>query len=384
MKLSNRIRAIPDDAGNPWAIYERALEMRAQGIPVTMLSIGDHDTTTPEPIIAAMAASARGGHTGYAALSGTAELRRAIAARQPCAPEEVFVTPGGQFALFMALMATIDPGDAVVVLDPHYATYTITTRSAGGVLRTSPALPDAGFQPDFDALERALEGARVLLINSPNNPTGAVYPRATMNRIADLCTKHDTWLISDEVYAGQVWEGEHVSPRDLPGMAGRTITIGSMSKSHVMTGFRLGWLIAPAPLIASLRDLAISTTYGVSGFIQDAAADALRNGAGIEAEVTARYRRRRDIAVRALAGANAVRLAPPQGAMYVMLDIRATGLSGTDFGLSLLEAEHIAIMPGEGFGSAAAGHVRVSLTLPDADLEDALRRLAAHAASLAA
>lgn len=382
MKISNRIRSIPEVGNNAWAIFEKAQKLREQGIDVTMLSIGDHETITPEPIIAHMAEAARRGNTGYASIPGMAPLRAAIADRAGAAVENVFVTPGGQFALFEALMATIDPGDKVAILDPYYATYPITIRAAGGQPVIARALPDAGFQPDFDDLDRVLHDAKVLLINSPNNPTGAIYPREAMERIAALCIKHDVWLISDEVYDTQVWEGEHISPRTLPDMAQRTIVIGSMSKSHVMTGFRLGWLIAPEFLVTAVFELAIATTYGVPGFIQEAAAFALREGDAIAEETTARYRRRRDLAVQTLQGANGVRMSAPQGAMYVMLDIRATGLSGNAFAESLLDNHHIAVMPGEGFGQAAAGHLRVSLTLPDEDLVRALRTLTDHAASL--
>ncbi|SOH92299.1 arginine:pyruvate transaminase [Monaibacterium marinum] len=382
MKISNRIRSIPEVGNNAWAIFEKAQKLREQGIDVTMLSIGDHETITPEPIIDHMAQAARRGNTGYASIPGMAPLRAAIADRAGASVENVFVTPGGQFALFEALMATIDPGDKVAILDPYYATYPITIRAAGGQPVIARALPDAGFQPDFDDLDRVLHDAKVLLINSPNNPTGAIYPRETMERIAALCIKHDVWLISDEVYDTQVWEGEHISPRTLPDMAQRTIVIGSMSKSHVMTGFRLGWLIAPEFLVSAVFELAIATTYGVPGFIQEAAAFALREGDAIAEETTARYRRRRDLAVQTLQGANGVRMSAPQGAMYVMLDIRATGLSGNAFAESLLDTHHIAVMPGEGFGQAAAGHLRVSLTLPDEDLVRALRTLTDHAASL--
>ncbi len=385
MKLSSRIRAIPSPAGNAWAIYERAHVLKAQGVDVTMLTIGDHDHVTPEPIIAEMSRSARGGHTGYAALPGTAELRRAIAARAGDGVEaqNIFVTPGGQFALFCALMAVLDPGDRAVLIDPYYATYPLTVRSAGGVPVIARADPERGFQPDLADLAEKLPGARALLINSPNNPTGAVYSRETMDGIASLCRAHDVWLISDEVYDTQVWEGEHLSPRSLPGIAERTVVIGSVSKSHVMTGFRLGWLVAPEEMVEAIWELGVSTTYGVAGFVQDAALYALENGAEIEAEVTALYRRRRDLAVEALRGANGLRLSAPQGAMYVMLDIRATGLSGVAFSERLLEEHHIAVMPGEGFGEAAAGHLRVSLTLEDDRLVEALRVLAGFAGELA-
>jgi arginine:pyruvate transaminase len=194
---------------------------------------------------------------------------------------------------------------------------------------------------------------------------------------------HDLWLISDEVYAGQVHEGRHISPRSLPGMSERTLVVSSLSKSHVMTGFRVGWVAGPAEVMERIGDLAITTTYGIPGFIQDAAVWAIENGAAIERETAAVFARRRDRAMTALAGASAVRLVAPQGAMFIMLDIRSTGLSGEAFAARLLEEERIAVMPGESFGPAAAGHLRVALTIEDEALAEALGRLAALAGRLA-
>jgi arginine:pyruvate transaminase len=244
--------------------------------------------------------------------------------------------------------------------------------------------PEDGFQPDAAAIEAALTPAtRAILINTPNNPTGAVYARDRLERLAELCMRRDLWLISDELYDSQVHDGAHLSPRDLPGMAERTMLVGSMSKGFAMTGARLGWLIAPAEAIARLTELALATTYGLPGFIQDAAVHALAECAAQEAEVAARYRRRRDIALAALGNGSALKAVPPQGGMYVMLDVRATGLDGIGFAGALLEEEGIAVMPGESFGAAAAGHVRVALTVPDAALGDAMARMAALADRLA-
>ncbi len=383
--VSARLRSLVTPGEEGWEILYRARALAASGVEVTMLTIGDHDWTTPEPIIAAMAESARGGHTGYAALAGTDALRRAIAARMqaqsgvPTEPENVVVTPGGQAALFSAFMATLDPGDRALIVAPHYATYVETVRAAGGVPVTVDALPEHGFEPREADLAAAAPGARALLVNSPHNPTGAVYGAETVAGIARVAQDHDLWLISDEVYAGQVHEGTHRSPRAEPGMADRTLVIGSFSKSHVMTGFRIGWIAGPADAMARVEELSITTTYGVPGFIQDAALWALENGAAIEAETTARYNRRRLRVVDVLRGANGIGHVAPQGAMYVMLDIRRTGLSGKDFANRLLEAERIAVMPGESFGAAAAGHLRVALTIDDDRLEAALRRILAFA-----
>ena len=240
------------------------------------------------------------------------------------------------------------------------------------------------FQPRAADLAAAAPGAKSLLVNSPNNPTGAVYSRATLDGIAQVCRDHDLWLISDEVYDTQVWDGTHLSPRALPGMEGRTLVVGSMSKSHAMTGSRIGWLVGPQEAIGYLANLAVHTTYGVPGFIQDAALFALEQGPGLEREIAAPFARRRAIALDILGRQNAIRALPPQGAMYMMLDIRATGMSGIGFAEHLLETRRIAVMPGESFGQAPAGHIRVALTVEDARFAEAFQTLVDTAGALAA
>ena len=185
------------------------------------------------------------------------------------------------------------------------------------------------------------------------------------------------------MYDTQIWDGEHISSRSLAGMQDRTLVIGSMSKSHAMTGSRVGWVCGPAPAVAHLINLATHTTYGVPGYIQDAAVFAINAGQALETEVAAPFKRRRAIALRLLAQQNVVKAIPNGGAMYMMLDIRATGHSGEDFANSLLDAHHIAVMPGESFGTAAAGHIRVAMTVGDDAFEAALQTLLDHAAQLA-
>lgn len=183
------------------------------------------------------------------------------------------------------------------------------------------------------------------------------------------------WIISDEVYDTQVWEGTHITPRAEDGMAERTLVIGSMSKSHAMTGSRVGWICGPKDIVAQIINLSVHTTYGVPGYIQDAALYALGQGYDLEARIAAPFARRRDMAWQLLQGQNLIKAVRPEGAMYLMLDIRATGLSGLDFAEKLLEAEKIAVMPGESFGTAAAGHIRVAMTVDDDRFGDAMTRL---------
>ena len=388
MKASKRITTLLGGGSDGWDVFNRARQMIADGISVTELTIGEHDIRTAAPILQDMHRAAMAGHTGYASVPGTSALRDIVAQRVqdrtgvPTTRDNVMITPGGQSALFSAHAAVCDPGDTALYLDPFYATYPGTLRGVSAKPLCIQTRAEDAFQPRAEDIAAHAKGAKSLLINSPNNPTGVVYSRATLDGIAQVCIDNDLWLISDEVYDTQVWEGEHISPRALPGMAERTLVVGSTSKSHAMTGSRCGWIVGPQHIIADLINLATHTTYGVPGFIQDAAGFALTQGAALEAEVAEPFRRRRTLAKNVLAGQNAVALVPAQGAMYLMLDVRNTGLSGEAFANALLDAHHIAVMPGESFGKAAAGHIRVAMTIEDGAFEQALKTLCAFAETL--
>lgn len=389
MRLSTRITGINGGGSDGWGIYVMAREMERAGTEITHLTIGEHDIRTDPVILEAMHKAALAGHTGYAFGMGNPGLRARIAARVvertgvPTTPENVLVVPGGQGGLFSTHMACCDPGDRALFIDPYYATYPGTIRSAGARPCPVRARPERAFQPDPADIAAQADGAASLLINSPNNPTGVIYSRETMEGIARLCRDHDMWLISDEVYDTQVWTGAHLTPRALPDMAERTLVIGSMSKSHAMTGSRIGWVIGPPDALEHMGHLATNTTYGVCGFIQQGADFALSLGPDFESTIAAPFRRRRDLVLGLVEGQNVVRAIPADGAMYVMLDIRATGLSGEGFAEALLKAHHVAVMPGESFGAAAAGHLRVALTVDDARLAEAVRLLLDFAATRA-
>jgi arginine:pyruvate transaminase len=388
MHLSHNITHITGGGSDGWDVFYLARAMAAAGTPVTELTIGEHDIHTHPSILNAMHSAAMNGHTGYAMVPGTDSLRDTVAARAqsrtgvPTTRDNVLITPGGQSALFAAHLATCNAGDTALYIDPFYATYPGTIRGVGAIPKAVQTSAADAFQPQQSAIGAAAKDAASLLINSPNNPTGVVYSRATLGAIADICKTHDLWLISDEVYDTQVWQGRHISPRALSDMAARTLVVGSMSKSHAMTGSRCGWIIADPEVIRHLINLATHTTYGVPGYIQDAAVFALQQGEPLEQEIAAPFKRRRASARAILAAQNTVGLVPAQGAMYLMLDIRATGLTGEAFANSLLNTHHIAVMPGESFGRAAAGHIRVAMTIADSDFTDALSTVCTHAAAL--
>ena len=392
MRLSDRIETLTPGGSDGWEVFYRARAMIAAGEPVVELTIGEHDIRTDGSILRAMDASAHGGHTGYAEVPGVGALRDHVAARVtartgvPTSRDNVLITPGGQAGLFASHCAACDPGDAALFIDPYYVTYPGTLRAAGA--RPVPVMtrPEDKFLPRPEPIVTAAAetGAKSLLINTPNNPTGAIYDHATLEGIGQACIDRDLWLISDEVYDTQAWDGDHLSPRALPELTERTLVIGSMSKSHAMTGSRCGWIVGPAEVIGHLVNLSTHTTYGVPGFVQDAALFALEQGPGLEEEVAAPFRRRRARALEILGRQSTLGVLPPQGAMYVMLDVRATGLSGSDFAGALLDRHRIAVMPGESFGAAGAGHIRVAMTIEDEKFAAALQTLCDFASELAA
>ena len=297
---STRIRSLLGGEGDAWEVFYKARAMKEAGEPVLELTIGEHDIGTAPVILDEMHRAARAGHTGYAAVPGIAPLRAAVAQRlsaqhgRAYGPENILITPGGQAALFAAHHATCDEGCRALMIDPYYATYPGTIRAVGARPVPVQARSEDGFQPDGAEIAVAARetGARSLLINTPNNPTGAVYTAETLDGIARAAEEHDLWVISDEVYDSQVWHGRHIPFASRPGMAARTLTVGSMSKSHAMTGSRLGWVAGPSGVIEDMIQLATHTTYGVPGYIQEAALFALERGAEAEHAVAVPFRRR--------------------------------------------------------------------------------------------
>ena len=381
MKIANRMNILTSGGNDGWDIFYRARKMKQSGLPVTELTIGEHDIGTHKSILTEMDRSAKAGNTGYASVPGTDELRQTVAQRikkktgVPTTAANILITPGGQAALFAAHLSVLDAGDVALYFDPYYATYPGTLRGVGAVDRPINCYPENNFQPLKSDIELAAKGAKCLLVNSPNNPTGVVYDIETWRGIAEVCIEQDLWLISDEVYEGQIWKGKHITPRSLSDMAQRTLVIGSMSKSHAMTGSRVGWVCGPEMVITHLINLATHTTFGVPGYIQDAANFALNQGDKLEMEVAAPFARRRKLATKLVAGQNIVKAVPCFGAMYMMLDIRKTGLSGETFANRLLDKKYIAVMPGESFGQSATGHVRVTMTVGDREFKTAIEEL---------
>ncbi len=377
---SERISGIIPSGKDGWEVHFAAMTRKQAGEKIIMLSVGDHDFDTPSESVEACIRALRAGYHHYTQLPGIPGLREAMARiSTQCTgvatiPEQIIATPGGQSALYCAVMGVLDPGDHAIVVAPYYATYPGTFRSAGAEFTIVEAEASDGFQPRAEAIEAALKpNTKAILINSPNNPTGAVYTQESLQGIAELCVRRDLWLLSDEVY-WTLGGGEHLSPRALPGMAERTLVINSMSKSHGMTGWRIGWLTGPEDMITLLVSLNLVNTYGLNDFVSHAAVEALNEGYGVK-EIAERYASRRTLFLDAVRGLNDVTVRGSEGGMYVMLDISAIEPNDEKFAWALLDAEKVGVMPGSSFGEAAAGHIRISMCQPDAILQEAANRL---------
>lgn len=389
MRFSPLVDRVAGKGAGAWRIHWEALQRKTSGRDVILLTVGDPDQPPPAVLIDATVESLKRGRTGYSPILGYPEVRTAVAARHaartgaPCTADNVVVVPGAQAGLYCALQCLAGAGDEVVAPEPMYATYEAVVGATGARLVNVPLLADRGFHLDLDTLAAAITPrTRVLWINTPHNPTGAVMTRAEVEAVAELARRHDLWVLSDEVYAELAFDGGHTSPWSLPGMAERTVVVSSLSKSHAAPGLRFGWLVGPPELSGHMYNLLLCMLYGGPPFVQDGALAALTADPPEVAAMRADYRRRAALLGGILGAAPRCRTAMPEGGMFVLLDVRATGLTSDVFAERLLEAEGVAVLPADGFGPSAAGHLRISLTAPDAVLEEAGRRIVRFAGGL--
>jgi arginine:pyruvate transaminase len=389
MRYSPLVERVAGRGAGAWSVHFDAMRRRNAGEDVIVLTVGDPDQDPPEGVIEATVAALRQHRTGYAPIVGYPAVREAIAARvarrsgQPCTADNVVVVPGTQGGLYCALQCLAGPDDEVIVPEPIYATYEAVIGAAGARIVAVPLRPEIGFHPDLDALAAAVTPrTRVLWINSPHNPTGAVFTPEEIGGIAALCRRHDLWLVSDEVYEDLAFARPHVSAWSLPGMAERTVVVSSLSKSHAIPGFRLGWVVGPPALSRHLFNLLLCLFYGGPAFIQDGALVALRQDLPEVAALHEDYRRRAALLAGLLREAPGCRAAMPEGGMFVLLDVRGSGLDAGAFAAGLLDREAVAVLPCDGFGPSAAGHLRIALSAPDARLREAGERIVRFAHSL--
>lgn len=389
MKYSSRVEGLQGRRTSAWEIHRVAQQAAAKGEDVIVLSVGDPDFATPAPIVERAIDALRGGDTHYSAVSGRDPLRAAIAGEHSrmsgvaVAPANVILTAGAQNGVFATSLCLLEAGDEVIVPEPMYLTYEACVRAAGATLVPVPVDPARAFHLDCDALERAVTSrTKAIFFATPCNPTGVVMPRADLERIARVACEHDLWVLSDEVYADLTFEREHVSIMSLPGMAERTVTLGSLSKSHAMAGWRVGWAIGPTQLIEHMGRLALAMLYGLPGFIQQAALTALQEKARIVDEMREIYRRRRDVVFEHLSRIPRLRCLLPEAGMFMMVDVSGTGLDTMDFTWRLFRAQGVSVLDASAFGETANGFVRLGFVVDEARLAEACKRIAAFVATV--
>ncbi len=372
-----------------WDIHIIASEAQERGEDVILLSIGDPDFSTPKPVVDCAINALNNGDTHYAATAGRTELRQAIAddfSKQSGLATEVdnvFVFAGTQNALFSASLVVLEHGDEVIALEPMYVSYEATLQLGGAKLVKVAQPADNGFRLDIKLVEQAITKAtRAIVITTPNNPTGVAMTPSELESIATLAIKHNLWVISDEIYTDIIFDGEHHSIAALPNMAERTITINGLSKSHAMTGWRVGWTIAPKQLAQHFDNLTLCMLYGIPGFVQEAALLALTDEREASIVMRDTYKKRRDLVCSELAKAKKLPLLKPDAAMYVMADIRAYGMPCHDFCHALYNATGVSVLDAGAFGSSADGWIRISFTLGEDTLKTGCERIVAFLASL--
>jgi len=352
-----------------WAVHVEGLDRAAAGKQVTFLSIGEPDLPPPASVLDQAVASMRGGRLKYASGQGEQVALDAIASHlsrrsgQEVSPDQIVYTAGTQNGLCTVLMTLVQTGDEVLVPDPYYATYEGLVAASGATFVPVPTLPEDGFHVTAKQIEAAITPrSRVLLLNTPSNPTGAVLSQNEIDEIGEVCERHDLWIVVDEVYADLTYSAPFCSPFDRPHLRHRTLAVSSISKSHALPGFRAGWIASPLEVTQRLVLVAEAMLFGSQPFIEDALAVALSQRHPEVENLSAAFKDRAQQLVGAFEGSTAAKARMPEGGMFIMVDIRETGMSGDDFAWMLLNDHEIVVMPGESFGTGGTGHIRLALT----------------------
>ncbi len=366
-----------------WAVHIEGKRRAALGEPLIFLSIGEPDALPPGAIMDVAEQQMRAGRIRYSNGQGEIGVRSALSRMytlrtgRAVSTDQFIFLPGTQNALYTAMRALVDDGEEVLMADPYYATYEGVIAAAGGIAVPVRVDPDHGFHLKAADLEKAITPrTRVLLLNTPSNPTGAVFTREEIGRIGKVCEKHDLWIVSDEVYATLTYGNTvFASPFDVTELERRTVVVSSVSKSHAMPGFRCGWIAASKEFCERALPIAETMLFGSQPFLEDATAFALDNHFPEVDAMKRNYEARARALVAGLKHAKTVSARMPEGGMFVMADVRKTGLSGTEFAQRLLTEEGVVTMPGESFGAGGAGHLRLALTVDEGQIKEACKRI---------
>lgn len=345
-------------------------------------SIGDPDLKTDDRIIEAAFADAKAGYTHYTDPRGMPELRQAIRTfyreefRFPVPDEEIIVTTSACQGMWAVMQAVLDPGDEVIVPEPYFAPYKDQIEMAGGRLVPLPTCEEENFEVNVHRIEPLIgPRTRAILFNTPNNPTGSCFDLEALQVIADVAKRHDLLVIADDIYTIFSYNAPFLPINTLPGMAERTVTVRSFSKDYCMTGWRLGYIIAPPQIVQAVQFVSEANVYTAPSISQRAGIAALRLRRQVQPAIIEEFRTRTLAACAAIGKIGYLSVLPPQGSIYLFVNIKRTGLSSFDFAKQLLERYHILTIPGNAFGSSGQGYVRLALTLGVDKIEEAFARL---------
>ncbi|MGV8937534.1 MAG: pyridoxal phosphate-dependent aminotransferase [Allorhizobium sp.] len=371
-----------------WAIHLEARAMAASGIPVIELTIGEPDIAPDPALLAECTRSMLAGRTRYSNGRGEASVVSALVdkyrkRRADVSERNILCFPGTQTALFAVMLALVENGQGVLVGDPYYATYEGVIASAGAHMIPVPLRPEKAYHLQAEDLAAAITPeARVLLLNTPHNPTGAVLTADEIAAIGKVCRAHDLWIVCDEVYEELIFNKPFASPFDNADLAERTIAVSSISKSHAAPGFRSGWAAGPAEFCDRLLPVSETMLFGIQPFIADMTAMAVSQPFDTSRRMRTSYERRARLVTTSLGDNGPLRPLMPEGGMFLVIDVSATGLSGSEFAVKILHDKHVAVMPGASFGVEAQHLIRVSLTVSDEQLAVAAGRMSDLAAEL--
>ncbi len=364
------------------SVYARAKELEREGRSIIHLELGEPDFHPSPSVNDALKQALDEGKDRYCAVAGVLALREAIAAylhdtrSLKVSPANIVIAPGCKIALFMAMMALIDSGDEVLYPDPGFPGYPSITLGLGGIPVAFELCEHSHFQPDPEEIAAKITPrTKILITNSPGNPTGTVYTNEVQRRLAELAVKHDLLVLSDEIYARIIYGGQSVSLMIYPGMEERTLIIDGFSKSFAMTGWRLGYAVAPPRIAAALQMLAVNSYTCVAEFSQHGAIEALKDREGATPRMVREFAKRREQFIRDLNRIPGFRCSPPEGAFYAWVNIAETGMSAEDLCRIMLEQAGVAAIAGRAFGAAGADFIRFSFASSTATLQEAVERI---------
>ncbi|MDI9644419.1 MAG: pyridoxal phosphate-dependent aminotransferase [Candidatus Verstraetearchaeota archaeon] len=376
MQLSSRILNLKESG--TLKILDKVKSLQAKGVDVIQLDVGEPDFDTPRNIVEAAYRAMRDGLTHYTPSAGIPELRDAIAEKLrsenglDVRRENVLITPGSKQALFYAIMALVGEGDEVILPTPAWPSYAEMVTVAGGVVREVP--PREGFSPDVEGIKEAVSNrTKIIIINSPNNPTGCVYTEGELKNIAEVAADSKTFVVSDEIYEKILYEGRFRSLGSFPGLEDLVVTVNGFSKTYAMTGWRVGYAAGPKGIISAMNKLQQHSASCAASFAQWAALEALKPETQVQPMVE-EFRRRRDFLCRALNGTGAFCVDAPGGAFYLFPDISKTGMVSSQLCDFLLERAHVSVTPGEVFGGFT-DNIRISYANSMERLKEAVSRI---------